>query len=90
MNNIDAERVRPLFEQLQGSISSVSYDDAYFEVVQDAAGVHRIQANAEGFICAGIHLIRQGLNTAGIPDDKPLSLQLRGFTIYKDKSGGLR
>jgi len=86
MNDLDADRVRLLFEQLQGSIGPVD-SGAYFEVVQDGAGVHRIQANAAGFICAGIHLIRQGLNTAGLPDDKPLSIELRQIAIDKDKSG---
>jgi hypothetical protein len=86
MTDLDAERVRALFEQLQGSIGPVD-SGAYFEVVQDASGVHRVQANAAGFICAGIHLTRQGLNTAGLPDDKPLSIELRQFTIDQDKSG---
>jgi hypothetical protein len=35
MNDIDAEKLRPLFEQLAGSINPVS-SDAYFEVIQDA------------------------------------------------------
>jgi hypothetical protein len=61
--------------------------DAYFEVVQDAGGVHRIHANAVGFVWAGICLIRQGLNATGIPDEKPLVIDLRQFTIEKDKSG---
>jgi hypothetical protein len=86
MNDLDAEELRPLFEQLAGRINPVNAD-AYFELVQDAAGVQRIQANASGFICAGIHLIRQGLNTAGLPDDKPLTIDLRQFTIEKDRSG---
>jgi hypothetical protein len=86
MNDLDAERVRLLFEKLQGSIGPVE-SDAYFEIVKDASGANRIQANATGFICAGIHLIRQGLNAAGLPDDKPLSIELRQFTIDKEKGG---
>jgi hypothetical protein len=86
MNDLDADHVRALFEQLKDSIGPVD-SIAYFEVVQDASGRQRIQANAAGFICAGIHLIRQGLNAAALPDDKPLSIEFRQFTVDKDKSG---
>jgi len=86
MNDLDAEKFRPLFEQLAGSIDPFD-KDAYFEVAQDADGVHRVHANAAGFVWAGMCLIRQGLNTAGIPDDKPLAIDLRQFTIQKDKTG---
>ena len=86
MNDLDAERVRPLFERLAGSINPVD-SDAYLEVETDSDGVHRIKANASGFVCAGIHLIRQGLNSAGLPQDEPLTIDLRRFTIDKDKSG---
>lgn len=85
MNDLDAEKLRPLFERLAGSIDPAS-NNAYFEVTQDAGGVHHIRANAAGFVCAGIRLLRQGLNATGIPDEKPLLIDLRQFTIEKDKS----
>ncbi len=88
MNDLDAEKLRPLFDRLAGSIDPVS-TDAYFEVIQDACGVHHIRANAAGFVYAGIRLIRQGLHTTGIPDEKSLMIDLRQFTIQKDKSGWL-
>ena len=88
MNDFDAEELRPLFEQLAGCIDPVN-SDAYFEVVQKAADVQHIQANAAGFICAGIRLIKQGLNSAGLADDKPLTIDLQSFTIQKDKSSWL-
>ena len=88
MNDLDAEKLRPLFERLAGSIDPVS-TGAYFEVIQDAGGVHHIRANAAGFVCAGIHLIRQGLNVTGVPDESSLMIDLRQFTIQKNKSGWL-
>lgn len=86
MNDLDAEKLRPVLEQLAGGINPID-SDAYFEVVQKDGRTDQIHANAAGFVCAGIHLIRQGLNAAHIPDDKPLVIELRQFTIQKDKSG---
>ena len=86
MDDIDAERLRPLFEQFAGSVHPVK-SDAYLEVVRDAADELCIKANAAGFIYAGIKLMRQGLNATGLPSDQPLKIELRNFTIDKDKSG---
>ena len=89
MNNLDAESVRPLFEQLQGSVYSCYSDplvssDAFLDVVQDSSGKHRIRANAGGFVFAGLRLIQQGLNATGLPTEEPLDIKLERLTIRKD------
>ncbi len=86
MNDLDAEKLRPVLEQLAGGINPID-SNAYFEVVQKDGGTAQIHANAAGFVCAGINLIKQGLNAAHIPDDRPIVIDLRQFTISKDKSG---
>ena len=88
MNYLDAEKLRPLFDQLAGSIDPVS-TGAYFEVIQDTGGVQHIRANAAGFVCAGIRLIREGLNATEIPAEESLMIDLRQFTTKKDKRGWL-
>jgi hypothetical protein len=88
MNDLDAADLRPLFEQLAGRIDPVN-SDAYLEIIQGGAGAPHIQGNAAGFVCAGIRLIAQGLNSTGIPDGKPLTMDLRRLTIEQDKGGGL-
>jgi hypothetical protein len=87
MNDLEAEKLRPLFEQLAGSIGPDS--DAFFQIVQDSDGVQRIKANAAGFLSAGIYLVRLGLNSAGLPHDQPLSRDLQDLTIEKDDPGWL-
>lgn len=87
MNDLGVEKLRPLFEQLAGSIGPDP--DAYFQIVQDSDGVQRIKANAAGFLSAGINLVRQGLNSAGLPDDQPLSMDLQRLVINRDDSSWL-